>query len=167
MNAFLSQFGVDWKLFLSQLINFALILIILRAFVYKPLVTILNKRRDRIAEGLAKAKEADIRLKEVDLMSKHKIQEVENKCVEMLTSADIQRKKKELEIAQALKKKEEELLRQAETAAKAHEKELKNQIQKEASLLIKNAIAKGIDSEPDQIDQSLIKKTASILENEL
>ena len=52
MNAFISQFGIDWKLFLSQLVNFALILIVLKFFVYNPVIKILKERNKKIKEGL-------------------------------------------------------------------------------------------------------------------
>ena len=51
MNAFISQFGLDWKLFLSQLVNFILILIILTIFVYKPVLKIIKERNKKIKEG--------------------------------------------------------------------------------------------------------------------
>jgi F0F1-type ATP synthase membrane subunit b/b' len=51
-NAFIEQFGIDWKLFLSQLINFVLILIILKFFVYNPVLKTLKERNKKIKEGL-------------------------------------------------------------------------------------------------------------------
>ncbi len=70
-----TQLGIDWKLLLSQAVNFLLLLVILRIFVYKPILDILKKRREKIEEGIAKAKEADIRLKEVDDINKKKIKD--------------------------------------------------------------------------------------------
>ena len=167
MNEFLSQFGIDWKILLSQTINFFLILIILRLFVYKPLVKVLNKRRDKIAEGLAKAEEAGIRLKEVDEISKTKLKEVNEKCVSLLTQTDTKRKQIEAEIILEAKKKEEALFKRAEALADNQKEQLYEKIRKEASELIKSAIAKGIDIEPDRVDDKLIKKAAEILKNEL
>ena len=60
------QLGLDWKLLLSQAVNFLLLLFLLRKFAYLPLLKILKERRARIEEGLAKATEADKRLLEVD-----------------------------------------------------------------------------------------------------
>ena len=73
MNAFLDQFGIDWQLFLSQLVNFFLILIILRLFVYKPVLKVIKDRNKKIKEGLDKAEEAGIRLKQIDQLGKEKI----------------------------------------------------------------------------------------------
>jgi F0F1-type ATP synthase membrane subunit b/b' len=39
----LGQLGINWKLFLSQAFNFFILLIVLRAFVYNPLLEIIKK----------------------------------------------------------------------------------------------------------------------------
>ena len=49
------QFGVDWPLFLSQLHLFIIVCVLLQKFAYKPIVDVLEERRQRIAEGLANA----------------------------------------------------------------------------------------------------------------
>jgi F-type H+-transporting ATPase subunit b len=167
MNALISQFGLDWKLFLSQLVNFALILVILRAFVYKPLISLLNKRRDKIEQGLVKAKEAESRLLEVDEIAKEKLKGAEQESVAIISRADVKKKQLETEIMAKSKKKEEELLKKAEDMAEARKQEIYSEIQKNAAGIVKSAMAKAIDENPDQVDEKLIQKTVSILKNEL
>ena len=48
-------FGFNWGFFLSQMISFLLVAILLYKFAYKPILTVLEERRQRIAEGLANA----------------------------------------------------------------------------------------------------------------
>lgn len=167
MNDFLGQFGIDWKLFVSQLVNFALILLILWFFVYKPLIKILNKRQDKIKDGLAKAEEASIRLKEVDVMSKNKLQETDEKCVSIIASTDDKRREIEAEIIEKAKEKEVDLIKKAEAYAESQKQQMYKKIEEEASSLIKSAIAKGVNLKPDQVDEELIKKSVSALKNEL
>ena len=76
-NQLLSQLGIDWKLFLSQAVNFFILLVVLTFFVYKPLIKIIKQRNQKIKEGLDKAEEADVRLKEIDNIGKEKIKEAE------------------------------------------------------------------------------------------
>ena len=75
MNALLDQLGINWQLFLSQAVNFFILLIVLTFFVYKPLIKIIKKRNAKIKEGLDKAEEADVRLKQIDVISKEKLKE--------------------------------------------------------------------------------------------
>ncbi|MFA5878253.1 MAG: hypothetical protein WC845_02715 [Candidatus Staskawiczbacteria bacterium] len=167
MNEFLSQFGIDWKLFVSQLVNFALILIILRIFVYRPLIKMLNQRRDKIQEGLAKAEEAGIRLKEVDEIAKKKLKETEEKSVSILAQTDVKKKELESEAVLAVKKKEQEMTAKAEAMVESQKNQMFAKIQEQAAEIVRSAIAKGIEQEPGQIDEKLIKKTVSFLKNEL
>src|SRR5262249_51704653 len=48
-------FGLDTRIFLSQVISFAIVAVCLRYFAYKPILGILEERRRRIAEGLLNA----------------------------------------------------------------------------------------------------------------
>jgi F-type H+-transporting ATPase subunit b len=48
-------FGVDGPHFISQVISFAIVAILLQRFAYKPILQVLEQRRQRIAEGLANA----------------------------------------------------------------------------------------------------------------
>lgn len=59
-------FGLDVRLFAAQLLNFAIILFIFARFVYKPLVSFMKTRADRIASGLEKERQATIRLKDIE-----------------------------------------------------------------------------------------------------
>ena len=153
MNQFFLQFGIDWKLFVSQLVNFVLILVVLRTFVYRPLMKVLNKRRDRIEEGLVKAKQADQKMQEIHELQKEKLRETEREAVAILTQADAKRKKLEAEAAARAKEKEGELIKKAESLAESRRKELYLGLQKEAGELVKSALAKATDEEPDQIDE--------------
>ncbi|MDO8436114.1 MAG: hypothetical protein Q7S82_01845, partial [bacterium] len=66
-------------------------------------------------------------------------------------------------IAVEIKEKEQELLKRAEEMAERQKKEMYEKIQREGAEIIKTAIAKGVGIEPDEVDEKLIKKTASIL----
>src|SRR5258706_1606710 len=47
--------GIQWKILLAQTISFSLVFFVLWRFAYKPIFTMLNARRDKIAEALANA----------------------------------------------------------------------------------------------------------------
>jgi F-type H+-transporting ATPase subunit b len=48
-------FGVDWPHFIAQVISFGLVAFLLHRFAYKPILVVLEERRQRIAEGLQNA----------------------------------------------------------------------------------------------------------------
>ena len=51
-------FGIDWKLLLAQLVNFGVVLFVLSYFVYKPLLRMIDERRETIAKGVVEAQAA-------------------------------------------------------------------------------------------------------------
>src|SRR3977135_950356 len=61
-----APFGLDWKIFLSQVISFILVALVLRRFAYKPILAILEERRQRIAEGLLNAEKIKQQLAEAE-----------------------------------------------------------------------------------------------------
>jgi F-type H+-transporting ATPase subunit b len=48
-----STFGVDWPHLLSQIISFSIVCVLLHRFAYKPILKVLDERRQQIAQGLA------------------------------------------------------------------------------------------------------------------
>ncbi len=61
------QFGFTWWLFLSQCVSFAIVAILLNKFAYKPILTVLEARRQRIQEGLANAEKIRVQLAESEV----------------------------------------------------------------------------------------------------
>ena len=76
------QFGVDWPHFIAQVISFCIVAFLLQKFAYKPVVTMLEDRRQRIAEGLANAEKI-----------KSELQRTEAARLEVLNTANTQANK--------------------------------------------------------------------------
>jgi F-type H+-transporting ATPase subunit b len=60
------MFGWNLKLFLSQVISFTIVALLLRRFAYKPILKILEERRQQIAEGLLNAEKIKKQLTEAE-----------------------------------------------------------------------------------------------------
>ena len=54
----LANLGIDIKLLTAQVINFALLLLILRRFAYQPMLQLMDERSARIEQGLKDAEAA-------------------------------------------------------------------------------------------------------------
>lgn len=46
-------FGVDWPHLVAQIISFGIVCILLHRFAYKPVLRMLEERREQIAQGIA------------------------------------------------------------------------------------------------------------------
>ncbi len=58
MNGLLETFGISWKLLLAQGFNFALGVVVLWRFLYKPVLAMIDERRTVIAKGVTDAEAA-------------------------------------------------------------------------------------------------------------
>jgi F-type H+-transporting ATPase subunit b len=55
LSGMLEAFKIEWPLLIAQIVNFLILVAILYAFMYKPVLGMLAKRRDRIAQSLKDA----------------------------------------------------------------------------------------------------------------
>lgn len=61
----LNQFGINPLLLAAQVVNFFILLFILKRFLYEPILKVLNERRKKIEDGLKNAEEIERRLNEL------------------------------------------------------------------------------------------------------
>lgn len=164
MNEFLEQFGVNGKLFLSQLINFAVILTILNFFVYKPLIKIIKERNKKIKEGLDKAEEAGARLKEIDIIGKEKLHQAQTESINIIKATEKRAKDLEVTLQQKLEENHLRAQKDLEVSLKKQHEEAQNLVIKNAVELVKKTIIKTVELDPDKIDEALINKAVKQLE---
>lgn len=152
------QLGIDWHLLLSQGVNFLILLVVLRVFVYKPLLKLLHDRRTRIEEGLTKADEADKRLREVEEIGKGKIRTAETEAVGILKKTERDAKALEEKMLADAKRKEAEEHAAAAARLAAQDEDARQAMAKEAAAMVRRAITKTVELAPDKIDDALIAK---------
>jgi F-type H+-transporting ATPase subunit b len=165
-NELLTQLGINWKLFLSQAVNFFILLLVLTVFVYKPLMNVLKERAKKIKEGLEKAEEADVRLKEIDDIGKEKIKEAEKKGIEIIKATEEKAKILDKENQEKADKKQKEVNELLKQSFAKQQEEAKNKVLAEAGELVKKAIIKTVELSPNEIDEKLIAKAVSEIKNE-
>ena len=166
MNAFISQFGIDWKLFLSQLVNFILILTVLTFFVYKPVIKVLKERNKKVKEGLDKAEEANVRLKEVDQIGKEKIKAAENTSIGIIKATEDRAKKLEQELQKKSEANQIQLQKELQENYKKQQEQAQEMVFKNAIDLVKKAIVKTVELKPEEVDDALIKKATTATKDE-
>jgi len=158
MQDLISQLGIDWKSLLSQAVNFSLLLIALRIFVYKPVLGILKERRAKIEGGLVKAKEADERLSQVEEIGKERLKKADGEALGILRRAEEEAKVAEAKLLNEAKQKEAEALKRTEVLLLAKEEESRRRAEEGAVRLVKDAIIKTVGLSPDKIEDELIKR---------
>lgn len=83
----LAKLGVDWKLLLAQVVNFLILLFVLRRFAYKPMLKFLDDRSKKIETGLRDAKRATEKLSEIEAKERGVLEEARKESVAMIARA--------------------------------------------------------------------------------
>lgn len=58
MGELINTFGLNWGLLIIQMVNFGVLLIALKYFLFKPVMQMLDDRKAKIAQGVADAEAA-------------------------------------------------------------------------------------------------------------
>ncbi len=150
--------GINWEFLISQLVNFALLLIVLRIFAYKPMLKLLRDRREKIEGGLAKAKEAELRLHEVDALNAARVKEAETEALGIIKKTEAEAKELEAKLLAVAKQHEAEAMKGAEARLRVQEEESRRASEREAARLVRAAIEKTVELSPSAIDEALIAR---------
>jgi len=58
--------GIEWTLLLAQIVNFAILIVLLRMFLYQPVLNMLNARKERIAQSMKDAERVSAAAREAE-----------------------------------------------------------------------------------------------------
>jgi len=82
-----AKLGINGPIFLAQVVNFFLLLYILKRLLYRPILKILKERELKIKKGLLEAEKAEIKLREVRESVEEKIKEANKEADKILAKA--------------------------------------------------------------------------------
>lgn len=63
----IKEFGINPILLLAQIVNFTILLLLLKKFLYKPILKVLEDRKSTVAKSLKQAEEIEKRLEQTAL----------------------------------------------------------------------------------------------------
>ena len=84
----LSQFGIDWRLFTIQVINFGILLFVLHKFLYAPILRILERRRISVEESMAEAEHIKEERATLEKKKKEELASSQKKSQELIARAE-------------------------------------------------------------------------------
>ena len=141
-----------------------ILLVVLTKFVYKPLMKMVEERRQKIELGVKGGELAKKVIEDAEKMGQVKIKEADVQAVAIVSEAEKNANKKAQEIALQADKKAQGALREAMLMAERKEKEEMARVAVEAKMLIREAIIKTVKLKPDQIDDKLIEQAVGAIE---
>ncbi|OIO52788.1 ATP synthase F0 subunit B [Candidatus Uhrbacteria bacterium CG_4_10_14_0_8_um_filter_58_22] len=91
--------GLNWKLFLAQLVNFGLVLLVVWRFVYRPLMKVMDERSGKIERGLKDAEESKALRELADIEKQKLIVEARRQAKEIMETTEADAKSRQEEVA--------------------------------------------------------------------
>lgn len=128
--------GLNLKILLAQFINFAVLFFVLWKFAYKPVMSILEKRREKVSQGVKDAEEAELKLEQASI--------------------------KETEILNEAKREAAKIIEDAREKAEVKKQNVLNETKEEVGLLI-NSEKEKIQQEKAETLKSLKKELSSLV----
>jgi F-type H+-transporting ATPase subunit b len=129
-------FGVDWPHLIAQIVSFAIVCALLYKFAYKRVLTILEERRQRIAEGLANAEKIKIELARTETARQEVLARANEQAAQLIeearaAAARVQAQETQKAIAAA-----EQIIAKAREAAAADHARMLTELKREVGRLV-------------------------------
>lgn len=159
----LNNFGFEWTLFFAQIVNFLIIFWLLKKFLYKPVLKLLEERRTKIEDGLKNADKAAKLLEDTVQKEGEVLRKAQTEAKKLLDEARAERDSTLRQAEEDTKKKIEIMLndarKQINFEADLTSKKLESNVTKLAIELLQKSLT-GLFGEKEQeiIMKNALKK---------
>lgn len=151
---------------LFQIVNFTILLFLLKKFLYQPILNILEQRSKKIHEGLEAAEKSIEEREKLEKQKKRILVEAEKDATKILEGSRLQAKRLEKQLNQKVEKSAEKKLNKAEGLAKSRLLEMEQELQRKfATTVVKTTQALLQDSIDTKQQRIIVKNQIKKLRN--
>ena len=166
MPELIEKLGLDWRVLLSQGVNFLILLLVLKIFLYEPVLKVLRERKQKITEGLEKARQADDRLSRVESLVGEKLGQADRQSADLIRESEKTARERGGEILEAAREKEVLIIEKARSVSRRLEEEAEGLFFDKAAGLVKSIFVKVVSLKPEAVDDSLVEQAIVELKKE-
>lgn len=156
----IEKLGVDLKLLIANIINFALLLWILGRFVYKPVLALLEKRRKMVEKSVEDAKQAEALLADIEKTRLEAISKIKIQSVQMLEKAAKRTEVVKKQITDTAHKEASLMIEQAKYQIAMEKSRMMKEMELEVAQLIVVGTSRILEREFSSDDQKRLEKEA-------
>lgn len=156
----LHNFGVNPYLLGAQVINFVIVFLILKRFLYKPLLSMLKNREEAIKKGLADAEQARKLLEDAEAKETKLLQKANSEARKLID--DAKKESQDMLAAAELKTKEytDQMISEAKAQITEDMKKAEKQLSANITTLAVHVLEKSIADLFSQDEQEVVIKRA-------
>jgi len=154
-------FGVDWPHLIAQIISFSIVAILLHRFAYQRVLTVLEERRRKIAEGLQNAEKTKLELANAQVKAQEILNQASAQGARMIeearaAAARVQEQETQKAIAAA-----KDIVEKARQASETEHARMLADLRREVGRLVVTTSAKVIGRALTAEDQQRLAEEAS------
>ncbi|MDG1990595.1 MAG: F0F1 ATP synthase subunit B [Dehalococcoidia bacterium] len=146
----IAKLGFSLPGLITQIINFAILLVVLRIFLWKPFLKIIDDRNQKIKLGLEAAEQASLQANESQSESKKILDDARNEASQFITDTREMAEKLKIELEDKAKQDADVILQKAK-------KEIERDKEQALAVIRKNFAEITISAAEKVIDKSLDK----------
>ncbi|MBI4262395.1 F0F1 ATP synthase subunit B [Candidatus Uhrbacteria bacterium] len=164
--SFIDTLGLNWKLFIAQIVNFSVVVFVLWRWAYQPLVKLMDDRTRKIEQGLEDAKRAAHELTELEKMRGTTLREAKQEAQRIIEEATQHAEKMRGDLVLKARTDVEKVVHDAKLAI-AREKEIMlNEARGHVAELVVAATEKILQEKIDsKKDRELVETTVNSLKH--
>lgn len=152
--------GLNLKLFIGQLINFGILLVIFWKWILPNIVKGLQNRQDRIAKALQDAQKTEKEKQEFEVWRSAEMAKARQEASAIITKAQVDSNKVKDETLKQTKDEQQKMLASAKAQIEAEKNTVMQSAKTELADLVTMAAEKVLKSKMDKAkDQELIKES--------
>jgi F-type H+-transporting ATPase subunit b len=153
-------FGLNWPFFIAQVVNFFLVIFVLKKFAFGPIQKMLEERRDRIAQGEANLIRIQKQLADSEANTAAAIAKANEDAARLINEAKTSAAALSEQKAQEAISTAQQILAKAEAAAQAERAAIKAELKQEFGRLVTATTAQVTGKILTGDDQSRINQEA-------
>ena len=146
----LENLGINPIYLLSQIVTFVVLVILLRAFLYKPILDMLEKRKERIAKGLEDARAAEEARAKADEAAAEIVEEARKQAQQIVAEANQSAEQVRANIQAQAEEQRTKILAQAQDDAELERNKILSEMRGQVGALAIAAAQKIIGETLDQ-----------------
>ncbi len=150
MSELFASLGLNAKMLIAQMVNFAILLYVLHRFVYTPIVRMLNERTERIEKGLAQADEAQKRLDAVTQKEKEILTEAKREARDIVAAAQKRANDNRTQLVAAAQEETARMVAEARAQIEQQKAHIAEDVKKDMAALVVAAVEKVVGQHVDE-----------------
>ena len=166
MSDLIHNLGIDWKMLIAQIINFTLLLFLLKKFAYTPILTVLNTRREKIEDAIARSKQVDEKMAEIETIKQQVLDEARKESEQIIKKAEEAAGRVQEDVLSQIHEKSERLMAEAHKKIEAEREIIFAQVKQEVAGVVVLAVEKVIgDVVDEEMQRQLTQQAMELVRN--